>query len=229
MPLLGPRRESFDPWKTFVPWAARPPHTLAIQQPPFRSHPESHISKTIDLLWCWARILDSRSCSGTRCDAGLLCRSSGILAHWRAVVLGRAVICSCLDVALGNCRHRIVWTWQIRRVLDTAFSFCPTRFSRKRAGAPPPDSTFTPDSHQPSAVPGAAKYIYSLPHVTSRLYVGVFLGIQCARLNFLLYVVLILYRLITYPIGSLANADIRVWRLRPIHFPHVHHLSYRHA
>ena len=94
---------------------------------------------------------------------------------------------------------------------------------------PPPDSTFTPDGHQPSAVPGAAKYIYSLPHVTSRLYVGVFLGIQCARLNFLLYVVLILYRLITYPIGSLANADIRVWRLRPIHFPHAHHLSYRHA
>ena len=113
--------------------------------------------------------------------------------------------------------------------LGCGFSFCPTRFSRKRAGAPPPDSTFTPDGHQPSAVPGAAKYIYSLPHVTSRLYVGVFLGIQCARLNFLLYVVLILYRLITYPIGSLANADIRVWRLRPIHFPHVHHLSYRHA
>ena len=69
-----------------------------------------NISKTIDLLWCWVRILDSRSCSGTRCDAGLLWRSSGILSHWRAVVLGRVVICDCLDGALGNSRHRIAWT-----------------------------------------------------------------------------------------------------------------------
>ena len=68
------------------------------------------ISKTIDLLWCWVRILDSRSCSGTRCDAGLLWRSSGILSRWRAVVLGRVVICDCLDGALGNSRHRIAWT-----------------------------------------------------------------------------------------------------------------------
>ena len=39
----------------------------------------SGISKTIDLLWCWARVLDRRSWFGTRCSTGLLWRSSGML------------------------------------------------------------------------------------------------------------------------------------------------------
>ena len=41
------------------------------------------------------------------------------------------------------------------------------------------------------------------------------------------HIVLIIYRLITYPTGFLANTDVRIWRLQPIPSPHIHNPSYR--
>ena len=88
----------------------------------------------------------------------------------------------------------------------------------------PRDSTLASDGHHPSAVPEAAKYIHSPRHVSVVRW-RVFEYSMCVSQLLTPRIVLILHRLITYPTGSLANTDVRVWRLQPI--PPPHHPSYR--
>ena len=90
----------------------------------------------------------------------------------------------------------------------------------------PQDSTLAPDGHQPSAVLGTTKYIYSLVSCHGCALGFFFEYLMCMSQLLTSCVVPILYRLITHPTGSLANADVRIWCLRPIPLPHIHHLSH---
>ena len=103
----------------------------------------------------------------------------------------------------------VLWSWG-RRLFASAFRKLPmsefvdlaisTRLGRvsfvlshqvlEEKGRLPPPPLKAPRSHPAVATPQQSRGLLSafIPRIASRLYVGVFLSIQCACLNFLLHV-----------------------------------------
>jgi len=114
----------------------------------------ANISKTVKLLWCWARILHCRSCFRTCCGAV----GSGVLVCWRGRI-GKTVktlwCCGGCLFSFGSCRCRRIGLQHFN--LDAPFLFFPTKSSQVS-----PDTA--PNSHDLSAVPEASIFVL-LHHV----------------------------------------------------------------